>query len=69
MRLMGNIGDLSDCFDKFYDESPHSGLGSITTLPMSDDERAAAVRRPIGFIWDHEPVMLQRNQWAKDQGL
>lgn len=48
---MGNIGDLAYDFDPQTSETAHNGIGCVTTLPMTDDERAAVVARPIGFVW------------------
>jgi len=51
-EAMGNCGDHRDeMFDPDTDWAAHSGTGSITTLPMSKVEKAAAKTRPIGFVW------------------
>lgn len=51
---MGNIGDLAAEFDPLTLDTAHSGIGTVTTLPMSEDEREKAHERPIGFIWPQE---------------
>ena len=49
---LGNIGDLAYEFDPLtQDTAAHSGIGTVTTLPMTDEERAKATNHPIGFLW------------------
>ena len=48
----GNIGDLSEKFDLLTNDTAHSGIGTATTIQMTDEERANVIaRNPIGFIW------------------
>lgn len=54
---MGNCGnDREIAFDPDTLATAMSGIGTQSTLPMSDEEKAAAdaARRPIGFIWSEE---------------
>lgn len=50
---MGNIGDLSEEFDLNTSYRAESGIGTVTTLSMSDEEKEKADehKNPIGFIW------------------
>lgn len=49
---MGNCGNDRDrMFDPDTDWTAHNGLGSVSTLPMTDEERAAVKDRPMGFVW------------------
>jgi len=52
-QAMGNIGELGTDgpFDDLSAGAPHSGIGCASTLPMTDEERAAARPRPIGFVY------------------
>lgn len=51
---MGNVGDLAANFDPDTLNTAHTGTGSASTLPISDEERQQAEvnKRPIGFISD-----------------
>ena len=49
---MGNVGHLPESFDQDTTYTPASGTGSVSTLPMSDEEKAAVQPRPMGFIWE-----------------
>lgn len=53
---MGKVGDLSEMFDPLTDWTAHSGIGTVTTLPMTDEERDAARKRPLGFIWEQDEL-------------
>jgi hypothetical protein len=49
---MGNCGDARHKdFDPDTTWRVEEGVGTATTLPMSDEERAAVLERPMGFIW------------------
>jgi hypothetical protein len=51
-EAMGNCGDDRErMFDPDTDWTAHSGIGCATTLPMTDEERAAVKAKPIGFVW------------------
>ena len=51
-RGMGNCGEVRErMFDPDTDWTAHSGTGCVTTLPMTDEERAAVQPKPMGFIW------------------
>ena len=48
---MGNLEELIDS-DPSTEYTPHGGThGSVSTLPMTEEEKKIAVPRPIGFIW------------------
>ena len=48
------VWDPQDWYDAMVGEEAMSGNGSITTLPMTEEEleQANKQRRPMGFIWD-----------------
>lgn len=52
VKDMGNCGNERDrMFDPETDWTAHSGIGSVSTLPMTDEERAAVQPKPMGFVW------------------